>query len=224
MPLIRLSTAETPPAGGEVPVQPAATEKPELHASLLAIAVGYVAVVAGIGIGWWLYEWLEPGKFVPGPGTSAFAIIFVFAAAIERLVEPLGYLAERGSAGEKTGTKAKAIDERNQALAAALTATTRTGEQQKLEDAAKWQRLVDRIRNNKSVIVWGMASMLAAIASGAFGVLLLQVLGFDVHPAVDVAVTGLAIGSGTKPLHELVKSLQTSKEEKKDPQEVGGKA
>lgn len=230
MPLLRLA-AEPPPAGtDQAPVQPAAASPPEIHASPLAIFLGYIAVVAGILIGWALYEGLDPKEFVPGAGTSAFALIFVFAAAIERFVEPLGYLAERGKveakdgAEERSGTKAEALAARNKALVAALATSDKSLEATKLKEAADWQRLVERIRQNKAVIVWGMASLLAALASGAFGVFLLEVLGFDVHPVIDIGVTGLAIGSGTKPLHELVKSLQTAKEDKKDPDEVSSKA
>ena len=37
---------------------------------------------------------------------------------------------------------------------------------------------------------------------------------------VDLLVTGLAVGGGTKPLHDLVSNLQASKEAKKDPPQV----
>jgi hypothetical protein len=233
MPLLRLQTVEAPTADAPdtaAPAQPAASAPSEIHASGTAIAIGYVAVIAGIAGGWGLYELIEPNEFVPAAGTSAFAIIFVFAAAIERFVEPFGYLAERGEveakdgAEKRSGTKSDALENRNKALAEALSTTDKDVESAKLKQAAEWHRLLEQIRQNKSVIVWGVATLLAALASGAFGVFLLQVLGFDVHPAVDVAVTGLAIGSGTKPLHELVKSLQTAKEDKKDPDEVSGKS
>jgi hypothetical protein len=34
---------------------------------------------------------------------------------------------------------------------------------------------------------------------------------------LDILVTGLAIGGGTKPLHDLIGNLQASKDSKKDP-------
>jgi hypothetical protein len=37
---------------------------------------------------------------------------------------------------------------------------------------------------------------------------------------VDLLVTGLAVGGGTKPLHDLISNLQASKEAKKDPPQV----
>ena len=33
-------------------------------------------------------------------------------------------------------------------------------------------------------------------------------------------MTGLAIGGGTKPLHDLISNLQAAKEDKKDPKEM----
>ena len=48
-------------------------------------------------------------------------------------------------------------------------------------------------------------------------------IGFPGMPAqVDMLVTGLAIGSGTKPLHDLISSLQKSKENREDPPELTG--
>lgn len=233
MPLLRLLAVDKPAATAEEPdpasTQAAATAPPELHASVPAILLGYGLVAAGIAGGWTLYTWIDPKEFVPAPGTSAFALVFVLTAAIERLVEPLGYIAEsakveaKEGAAAREGTKAEAISHRDKAIAAALETTSKADEDAYLKSAAEWHRLVERIRRNKAVVVWGMASMLAALASGSLGIFLLRVLGFDVHPSLDIAVTALAVGSGTKPLHELVKSLQTAKEDKKDPSEVTGK-
>src|SRR5438477_102182 len=49
-----------------------------------------------------------------------------------------------------------------------------------------------------------------------------RAIGFDIPAEVDMAVTGIAIGSGTKPLHDLISNLQKSKEKKEDPKETGG--
>ena len=37
---------------------------------------------------------------------------------------------------------------------------------------------------------------------------------------IDLLVTGLAIGGGTKPLHDLVSNLQAAKVRKKDPSQA----
>jgi hypothetical protein len=37
---------------------------------------------------------------------------------------------------------------------------------------------------------------------------------------IDLLVTGLAIGGGTKPLHDLISNLQAAKIQKKDPSQT----
>jgi len=41
-----------------------------------------------------------------------------------------------------------------------------------------------------------------------------------VRHGLDLLATGLAIGGGTKPLHDLIKNLQEAKNDKKDPPQV----
>jgi hypothetical protein len=59
------------------------------------------------------------------------------------------------------------------------------------------------------------------LACGAFGVGLLAASGFKIPVFWDIAVTGLAVGSGTKPLHDLISHLQKSKDAKANPPGVG---
>lgn len=55
---------------------------------------------------------------------------------------------------------------------------------------------------------------------GAFGVLLLSAIGLDAPEWFDIVVTGLAIGSGTKPLHDLISNVQKAKDQREDPAET----
>lgn len=72
-----------------------------------------------------------------------------------------------------------------------------------------------------TVLVWGIASFLGIVLSGWLGLALLRSVGVPSTPRVlDIIVTGLAIGGGSKPLHDLISNLQASKDEKKDPTEV----
>jgi hypothetical protein len=52
---------------------------------------------------------------------------------------------------------------------------------------------------------------------GSFGIFLLAACGFDVPEFWDIALTGLAIGSGTKPLHDLIGNIQKAGNERSDP-------
>lgn len=49
------------------------------------------------------------------------------------------------------------------------------------------------------------------LASGGFGLFLLRAVNAPHVPVwIDVIVTGLVLGAGTKPLHDLITNLQTS--------------
>jgi hypothetical protein len=81
-------------------------------------------------------------------------------------------------------------------------------------------RVVDKIRRNTAVIAWGVASFLAMVLCGWFGILLLRLTGLKGVPAeLDIVLTGLQFGSGTKPLHDLISNVQKAKERKEDPPE-----
>jgi hypothetical protein len=75
------------------------------------------------------------------------------------------------------------------------------------DGAAQWQRLVERIRRNTAVITWGLASFLGIVLCGLFGLYMLRLVGFTGVPAqADLVISGLAVGSGTKLLHDLISS------------------
>ena len=90
----------------------------------------------------------------------------------------------------------------------------------KAKKAADWQKVVDQIRRNTAVVAWGVASFLGMLLCGWFGILLLRLTGLKGVPAeLDIVLTGLAVGSGTKPLHDLISNVQKAKEQKEDPPE-----
>ena len=41
-----------------------------------------------------------------------------------------------------------------------------------------------------------------------------------IRHALDILVTGLAIGGGTKPLHDLISNLQAAKDNRKNPSQT----
>jgi hypothetical protein len=61
----------------------------------------------------------------------------------------------------------------------------------------------------KTVWLWSLATLLALLACAWFGVLLLTAMGVqDVPRWFDLLITGLVIGAGTKPLHDLISMLK----------------
>ena len=130
--------------------------------------VAYAGIAVGAVVGWLLYRWAGPTPLASGPQVGLFALLYVFAQAIERLLEPVSSFFDA-----KTGAKAA-------------------------QETA-----------NKVVVMFALASAIAMILSGWLGIFLLAMIGVhDVPVVVDIAVTGLAIGGGTKPLHDLITLLQ----------------
>jgi hypothetical protein len=108
-----------------------------------------------------------------------------------------------------------------------------------LTTVAEKQAAVEQRRANRTVVLWAVASVLGMALSGVLGLNLLHAVGLQddlvgldgrvtggltsaagVRHALDLLVTGLAIGGGTKPLHDLIQNLQEAKNEKKDPAHV----
>jgi hypothetical protein len=81
---------------------------------------------------------------------------------------------------------------------------------------------MDRARSNRTIVVWGLATGFATLLSAGGGFYLLHMLSasptWDAVPAwVDALVTGLVVGSDTKPLHDVLSRVQKTKERAEDP-------
>jgi hypothetical protein len=199
----QLEATPAPPAGQAAA---AATTGPDVVWVIIAFAL----VIGGGFAAWGIYEWQKPSPFLPAAGISVFAPMYVIAQAIERLLEP--FTSMLGGKPAEGDEEAKKKDEAKAKVEERLAAND-------LVSAVKWQAVVDRIKRNTTVIAWGVASCLAMLVSGWFGFRLLQGTGLDAPAGFDVVITGLAIGSGTKPLHDLISNLQKSKDQKANPLE-----
>jgi hypothetical protein len=237
MPLMRLTTIAAAPLrdeellAGETRGGPPTSEASGSNSGMAAsppatadtrwVIASYGAVIAGAVAAILLWKWRNPASFAPGTGISVFAPLYILAQAIERVIEPLTkYVSAKApDAGKDSaarpmakGTpvrKNDAIHNVNQALVA--------GDAQQ---AADWQGAVDEIRKNTSVIAWTLASVLGMVLCGLFGLFMLRLVGLSGVPKwVDIVITGIAVGSGTGPLHDLITNVQTAKEQKQDPSE-----
>jgi hypothetical protein len=159
----------------------------------------YVIAAAGLALGYGLWRWLKPHGFHPAPGVSIFALLYIFAQAIERILEPFSSYFGSAKVNGQNVSKTAALSD----LAANPSPATKA--------------VVDQARRARGIVLWGFASALGMIGSGACGVFLLHTAGATGARAIfDILVTGLAIGSGTKPLHDLISNVQKSKEGKED--------
>ena len=156
--------------------------------------------LAGVGtIGAWnINMMMAPTPFQIGDTFSTFGALFVFSAAVERVLEPFS----RWMPGRK-----------EQDLYERAVAELENGVPGAMQAAAHYKAAVDSARASRGVLMWGIATLLATLLSAAAGFYLLRMLainpGWDgVAPWADALVTGLVVGSGTKPLHDVFQGFE----------------
>lgn len=183
----------------------AATTQP--RPSPKVVGGAYAGVVVAALLAWWANHAAAPDPPVLAEGMTALVLLLLLAQAIERVLEPVVRLT----------VSSAPTAARDQAVAAALTAPQ---DDARASTAANAQAAVDRQRANVAVVVWAAATALGMGISALTGVYLLRSLGVEGLndlPAIEVVVTGLVIGAGTKPLHDLISRIDEAKRAAKDP-------
>jgi hypothetical protein len=189
------------PVSPHVPAQPgyemaaAVASKP---AHPWAVMLGLGAAAAG-GLGAWnINQMMSPAVFEVGSDLSTFLAMFVFATAVERILEPI----TRWMPGRVEQERyEKAIADMDNGVPGATNA------------AATYKAAMDRARGARGVIMWGLATGLSTVLAAGAGFYLLRQIAATptwngVPVWVDALVTGLVVGSGTKPLHDLITRMQ----------------
>jgi hypothetical protein len=159
-------------------------------------------------------------------GLTIFAIFFVAAQGIERLLEPVSLLftdaddALKTAEGEvekakkaATAEQAENIEKKLASSTAKVTEAKKLDLQVKLDAAATAVAKLKKSKNNRKVIFWALASSVAILASASMELYLLRTVGISSAPRyLEVLATGLIIGAGTKPLHDLVTLISAKAE------------
>ena len=221
-----------PSAVAEVPTVGATKKnsRPAVWAVVLAFAA--------VGVAWWIaVNAIHDPAFGTAKselkvieGLSIFAAFFVAALGLERLLEPLTRflgIGPQATLGEKVDA---AVEKVNMALKAwqaaadendptkkgeARTKATDANDQAKaaLDAAAAARADAAEVKGNKAVIFWAIATVLAILAASALKLYLLRVVGIAAPPrALEILATGLIVGAGTKPLHDIVEMIQAKKD------------
>ena len=175
-----------------IPIQPiakaaAASENP-VNAWLIIGAYALVGLSCLLGY-MMAAHWIKPTplRLVSIEGLTLFAIFYIFAAAVERLVEPLKNLIF-------DGRKKKAINKRDHGKAAG-----------NIQQAANGQAEINQTRADSGIVTWAFATSFSILGTSATGLFFLHAIGIEgVSLWLDILITGLAIGAGTKPLHDLI--------------------
>jgi hypothetical protein len=155
---------------------------------LVLVAVGAAAVMNSQG-------WT--GKpFTPSATTTAnfslFATFYVAAQVIERLMQLIAPLVVLWTPWPATTRSTTTADG---------TTTTITTDP---SDAVK----AAHVKADRSAVMMGIASVAGVVASCAFGLYFLAAVGIDTTNTIDAFCTGITIGAGTKPLHDLITLIQ----------------
>lgn len=149
--------------------------------------------------------WIKPAPIHWMAGYVPYVGVVAAAAALERFLEPLSQVLLPTKTNKEKAASAKTDAEK----AAADPAQPATEVQDLVEKAASGQAAVDNLRSARAVVFWAIASVCGLAISGGFGFSLLQsVATSHVNPYLDLVVTGLTIGAGTKPTHDLITSIQ----------------
>ncbi len=204
----------------------------------IAAAFGILAV--GIVGSYFVWRAIKPTDFMPSSNYAVYAGLFVMATAIERVLEPFsGWFIPSTENKKMTATvakvkanvvsaKAATSPEKPEAQADAVAAR---------KQAAGAQHAFHLAQSTRAVLMWATASVLAMLACAVLGIFLLRSVetpsatgattastsaaatksvpsgptpAKDPNRFLDLLITGLVVGAGTKPLHDLISQIQTS--------------
>jgi hypothetical protein len=201
---------------GQKPTEPVATSiAPELKYVVGGFAVVVICACGAIALSMKNDITLEVSE-----GFASFAVIYIVAQAIERLIQPFtGFLVK---AKEKTEVRNDLATSANTLRALQIRNMAPTGEAsaEEAKEAVSKERELEQIQADRAMMFWAAATGLALLVCGALELGLIESVA-DVSGAgdwfrcMDVVITGIAVGSGTKPLHDLISFIQNKKQASK---------
>jgi hypothetical protein len=168
---------------------------------------GLAFIVGGIVLALLLPAWRTGPflTFVPKAGVSAFAIAYLDAQLIERIIEPFNKAF--GNNGEIAKLRA---DGSPSTLIPA--AEKGKGDKEDKDDKVK----LSSLETQRMFSIWGFASLLGIVLCyltiGLYATVGGTFTGLPVNGyALDAILSGIIVGAGTKPLHDLIEYLNAPK-------------
>jgi hypothetical protein len=195
------------------------------------ILAAFAILAAGTYASYWVWRGVNPTDFMPSSNYAVYAGLFIMALAIERVLEPFSGLFA------PTTKKKKATATIDAAKAKRALATGDANRKEAQKKAVLAQKEFHRSQSTRAVLMWATASVLAMLVCAALGIFLLRSVetpsptggtstsastqssktaptGPSPAPDpirwLDLLVTGLVVGAGTKPIHDLISQIQTS--------------
>jgi hypothetical protein len=207
--------AQSPPGGADAPPSSIAGALPgwatnaeaaavaSKGAGLGTVLLGFVLVALGGAVAWALQHYgTHADPFKIGSTASAYAGVVVFAGAVERFLEPFAHWFPGGRARNEYESAVAALTNGHPGVSLGAVATAKAR--------------LDRAQANRTVLLWALATAVATVAAGASGFYLLHMIAASDWTGsipfwVDALVTGLVVGTGTKPVHDLITRAQDRK-------------
>ena len=168
----------------------------------------YTVLGLGLALGGFFTAWTLHGSasstYRIDNQWSALTGMFILALAIERAVEPFS----RKLGPDATKRKVR----REEALGPQAAG--------RKDRAPEFDSAVEISQRLTAVVIWGVATSLGFLLCAVLNITLLQAVranGSGQPPFwADLLVTGLVVGAGTKPLHDLVANIERGKNAKRD--------
>jgi hypothetical protein len=177
---------------------------------LTLVLVAFALLTLAWFLAWFLFKAVDPPYFTPSSDYSAIAAVVLFATALERFLEPISkYLLP--DVKEK-----KQVDETT-TTAANLASDPKRGPDEvegAAVEAATAIAAATKKTNERAIAMWALATILALIGPACLGVFFLRAVSPTSAPNrfLDMLITALIVGAGTKPLHDTIESIQAKKE------------
>ena len=161
-------------------------------------------------IAWILWNHANPSDFEPRSDYTALAAVVLFATALERLLEPLSkYLLSDAAEKQQADTKKQIATN-----AAADTNLDVTAVTPVANLAAASVAVLAQKKNERAIAYWAIATCFAFTGPALFGIFFLRVVsvaGAAPNRFLDMLLTALIVGAGTKPVHDAISGIEARK-------------
>jgi hypothetical protein len=195
-----LTAERTGTPAAEAPARDHGGTKPGKHQQLwyTVLALG---IAAASFAGAWRLHGNASSTYRIDSHWGAFTGLFILALAIERALEPFSRKLGPDTTRRKD-TQLRALADAQPDDVAGI--------------AVECQLAVDMCRRLTAVVTWGVATGLAFLLCAQLNITLMQAVratGSGAPPFwADLVVTGLVVGAGTKPLHDLISTIERGKQ------------
>lgn len=194
--------------GGDAPVTGASDldTSPDDDVILRSCALLVLAYVLAVVLSALVFDEGELEPTAVGAGFGVFALFYVFAQTIERLLEPLS------KSILPTAAQVAARD------LAVRKARNNPKDDEAANAAAQAKAVLEHRRANRSLAFWAIATAAGFLAAASMKGYFLSAVGVgSTERWAEILVSGAVIGAGTKPLHDLITRIEKKKEETQDP-------